>query len=92
MEKEEEENRKFHGQAVTRESFLEWRESFRGEMEKAEEEKRKREEAEEGKKKIGKGEDRMTGRELWEKGLVGKGEEEEDEREVEGIEELAVKE
>jgi hypothetical protein len=48
---EEEENRKFQGTAVTRESFLEWRERFQAEL--AEEERRKREEkeAEEKKKK-----------------------------------------
>lgn len=94
-EREEEENRKFHGQAVTRESFLEWRERFRAEME-AEEERRRREREEkegEGRRKGGRGEERLTGKMLWERGLVGKGEEEDGEvegGEVEGMERLRV--
>jgi len=32
----------------------------------------------------------MTGRQLWERGLAGKGEEEEDDMPVEGIEKLKV--
>ena len=39
---EEEENRKFQGTAVTRETFIEWLEKFKEEIE--EEEKRQREE------------------------------------------------
>lgn len=88
VEKEEEENRKFHGQAVTRESFLEWRGRFGAETEVREEERRKEKEEAEGRKKVGRGEEKMTGRELWEKGLVGKGWEEEEEEEVEGTEKL----
>ena len=73
---EEEENRKFHGTAVTRESFLEWRERFRKEM--AEEELRRKEEKEaEDKKKKAKEEKKLSGRQLWERGMVGKVEEEE---------------
>lgn len=76
---EEEENRKFQGQAVTRESFLKWREEFRQEMEEkkriAEEEK----EAEDKKKRIAKEERKLTGKELWQQGLVGKVDEDEDE-------------
>ena len=37
---EEAENAKFHGEAVTRESFLAWRARFREEMEREEEERR----------------------------------------------------
>lgn len=73
---EEEENRKFHGEKVTKESFLRWREQFL--REKEEEQQRKMEEAaelEKGKKII-KGEDKLTGKELWEKGLAGRGEDE----------------
>lgn len=69
---EEEENRKFQGQAVTRESFIKWREAFHAEMEEkkrvAEEEK----EAEDRKKRIVKEERKLTGKELWQQGLVGK--------------------
>lgn len=77
---EEEENRKFHGTPVTRDTFLAWRERFKEEM--AEDERRRREEleAEELKKKKGaRDEIKMTGRQLWERGLAGKaGEEDED--------------
>ena len=75
---EEEENRKFQGEAVTRESFLKWREEFRKEMEEkkrlAEEEK----ELEEKKKRIAKEERKLTGKELWQQGLAGKGDDEEE--------------
>lgn len=81
---EEAENAKFHGQAVTRETFLAWRERFRMEMEDREEERRREEKEGEGRKKVGKLEDRMSGRELWEKGLVGKVEEEEEEEDGDG--------
>lgn len=76
---EEEENRKFHGTAVTRESFLEWREKFRAEM--AEQEKRDQEEkeAEDRKRRGGKVEEKkLTGRQIWEKGLAGRLEDDEE--------------
>lgn len=76
---EEEENRKFHGTAVTRESFLVWRERFRREMEEEEQRSREEKELEDRKKRGAKEETKMTGRELWEKGLVGKVEEDDDE-------------
>lgn len=74
---EEEENRKFQGEAVTRESFLAWREKFRTEM--AEEEQRRIEEKEaEDKRKRVKEEKKLSGKELWVQGLAGKGDVEED--------------
>lgn len=75
---EEEENAKFHGTPVTRETFLAWREKFMAETD--EEERRKHEEAlaEDKKKKAAKDEIRLTGKQLWERGLVGKGEEDEE--------------
>ncbi|KAH7257220.1 RWD domain-containing protein [Fusarium tricinctum] len=86
---EAEENKKFHGTAVTPESFIKWREGFLKEME----EKRQQEEddrlAELKKAKV-KEPARMSGRQLWEKGLVGKVEEEDDDMPVEGIEKLKV--
>ncbi|CAJ0546196.1 Ff.00g096690.m01.CDS01 [Fusarium sp. VM40] len=86
---EAEENKKFHGTAVTPESFIKWREGFLKEME----EKRQQEEddrlAELKKAKV-KEPARMSGRQLWEKGLVGKVEEEDDDMLVEGIEKLKV--
>lgn len=76
---EEEENRKFQGEAVTRESFLNWRKGFAKEMEEEERAKVEEREAEDKKKRVGREEKKLTGRELWEKGLAGKaGEEDED--------------
>lgn len=68
---EEEENRRFHGTVVNRESFLAWRAKFKAEIEE-EERKRQEEIAAEEKKKKGaaKDESRLTGRQLWEKGLA----------------------
>ncbi|MCJ1248367.1 hypothetical protein MMC30_005584 [Trapelia coarctata] len=68
---EEEENRKFHGTTVTRETFLEWRERFRKEMAEAEERRREEKEADDKKKRV-KTEERLSGKQLWERGLVGK--------------------
>ncbi|KAI1634334.1 RWD-domain-containing protein [Biscogniauxia mediterranea] len=76
---EREENKKFHGDPVTPESFMRWREGFLREME----ERRQREEDErlaELKKARVKEPVRLTGRQLWERGLVGKV----DEGDVEG--------
>ncbi|KAL0260921.1 Protein gir2 [Diplodia seriata] len=91
-EAEEKENAKFHGTAVTRESFLEWRNKFMAELEA--EETRAREEKEEAdKKKRGpKEEKKMTGRELWAKGLAGKGEEDYEEGDVaDGVKKMEIK-
>ncbi|KAL2828902.1 ubiquitin-conjugating enzyme/RWD-like protein [Aspergillus cavernicola] len=71
---EEEENRKFQGTTVNRETFLAWLECFKKEVE--EEEKRKREEKEADEKKANKKapvkeEKKLTGKQLWERGLVG---------------------
>ncbi len=87
---EEVENAKFHGEAVTRESFLVWRARFREEMDREEEERRRVEE--EGKsRKVRIEEGKMSGRELWEKGLVGKVEEEDGEEDaLKGVEGLKV--
>lgn len=60
--KEKEEQKKFHGTKVTKESFETWRKSFREEM-KIDDQIRKRfEDMHNGK---------MTGREIFEKGLAG---------------------
>lgn len=92
---EREENKKFHGTAVTPETFLKWREGFLREME----EQRVRDEedrlAELKKAKI-KEPVKLTGRQLWERGLVGKVEEDEDvdvdeeEGLADGVEQLKV--
>ena len=75
---EREENKKFHGTPVNPETFLKWREDFIKEME----EQRQREEEErlaELKKAKIKEPTRLTGRQLWERGLATGGEEEEGE-------------
>ncbi|KAK1253823.1 hypothetical protein MKX07_001900 [Trichoderma sp. CBMAI-0711] len=87
---EREENKKFHGTPVTPETFMKWREGFLKEME----EKRLREEEErlaEMKKARIKEPVRLTGRQLWERGLAGKGEEEDEEEGLaDGVEQLKV--
>jgi len=93
--KEEEENRRFHGTLVTKEKFLEWREKFRAEMQEKERKQKEEEEAEDKKKKGGTKADekRLTGKQLWESGLVGKGEEDDTEGEdaLAAVEKLQVK-
>ncbi len=92
---EEKEMEKFRGNLVTKERFQEWRLKFRAEIEearkKAEED---REQEEKGKKGGGGGggqgmglgkdgkEKKLSGKELWERGLVGN----DDEEEVDGEE------
>ncbi|RWA12742.1 hypothetical protein EKO27_g2371 [Xylaria grammica] len=86
---EREENKKFHGTPVTPETFLKWRDDFMREME----EQRQREEEErlaELKKAKVKEAPRLTGKQLWERGLVGKGDDEEDEPPIEQVEKLKV--
>lgn len=75
------EEAKFMGEKVTRERFAEWRDRFRALMLEEEDERRRAREEKEGvaagggKKGAGGPGEKMTGRELWEKGLVGKAEE-----------------
>ncbi|KAI0423623.1 RWD-domain-containing protein [Xylaria sp. FL1042] len=86
---EREENAKFHGTPVTPETFLKWRDDFMREMEEV----RQREEEErlaELKKAKVKEAPRLTGKQLWERGLVGKGEEEDEEPPTEQVEKLKV--
>lgn len=91
---EREENKKFHGTPVTPETFMSWREGFRKEMDEM---KVKEDEAEEAaEKKKNRGKDtvvQLTGKQLWERGLVGKieeDEEEDDEVPVEGVEKMGI--
>ncbi|ORX95404.1 RWD domain-domain-containing protein [Clohesyomyces aquaticus] len=87
---EEEENRKFHGTAVTRESFLAWREKFRRQLQEEEQRRLEEKEIDDKKKKI-KEEKRLTGKELWQGGLAGKGgEEDEGEDALAGMEKLKI--
>lgn len=97
VQAEEKENAKFHGEAVTRESFLAWRKNFIEEQRKREEEQEKKaEESMTRGRKLVKEEKKITGRELWERGLVGKIDEEGDEDgegekdALAGVERLAV--
>jgi len=94
---EREENKKFHGTPVTPETFEKWRLEFRKEMEEL---KAREEEAEEtAEKKRNRGKDtviHLTGKQLWERGLVGKIEEDEEYEDdgdlapVEGVEKLQI--
>lgn len=80
-EAEAEDNRKFEGAKVTRESFLAWREEFQREMAEAKAARAAQIEAEE-KKRRGKAEEKkLTGKQLWEQGLAGKTVEEDEEGE-----------
>lgn len=90
---EREENKKFQGTPVNPETFLKWRADFMKEME----EKRAMEEEErlaELKKHKIKEPVKLTGRQLWERGLAGKGDEDVEEDDeglpTEGIEKLKV--
>ncbi|KAJ5606164.1 hypothetical protein N7510_008945 [Penicillium lagena] len=91
---EEEENRKFQGTPVNRETFLEWNARFKQEMEDEEQRKREEKEVEDKKKKASAREEKkLTGRQLWERGLAGKADydEEEDEETVSaGVDKLKV--
>lgn len=78
LAREAEEQKKFHGTKVTKESYAEWREKFRAEMEFEKKDKLRYEQIHGGK---------MTGREVFEKGLAG----DEDELELaEGASKLTV--
>ncbi|TDZ61896.1 RWD domain-containing protein [Colletotrichum trifolii] len=87
---EREENKKFQGTPVTPETFLKWRADFLKEMEEV----RQREEEErlaELKKAKVKEPVKMTGKQLWERGLAGKvDEDDEDGGIAESVEKLKV--
>ncbi|KAG6041859.1 hypothetical protein E4U41_001019 [Claviceps citrina] len=90
---EREENKKFHGTQVTPEAFLRWREGFLREMEERER-KEEEERLAELKKARTKEPVRLTGRQLWQRGLARNADEEADEEAdgvpTEGVEKLAV--
>ena len=91
---EREENKKFHGTPVTPETFKSWREGFRKEMEVLR--IKQVEEDEAADKKRNRGKDivvQLTGKQLWERGLAGKVEEDDfegDDGLVEDVEDLKV--
>jgi hypothetical protein len=87
---EEEENRKFHGTAVTRDSFLKWRAKFREEAEERERREKEEKELEEKKKRGRLEEKKLTGKQLWERGMVGKVDEDDEGAEAEDVDGIAV--
>ena len=90
---EAEENKKFHGTPVTRETFMRWRDAFRKEMQDKEDAANEEERLAELKRNRGKeAEVKLTGRQLWEKGLAGKGGEEEEDFEemAKGMQKVSV--
>ncbi|KAI0999563.1 hypothetical protein K3495_g8634 [Podosphaera aphanis] len=79
LEKEREENKKFHGTLVTPESFASWREAFLKEM--AEIKKREEDQEDAAEKKRNRGKEivlALTGKQLWMSGMVGKIEDDDD--------------
>jgi hypothetical protein len=86
--REEEENRKFQGTAVTVQSFLEWSAKFKKEQEEEELRAREEKESEDKKKKVTKEEKKLTGRQLWERGLAKGDYDEEDDDALPAVEKL----
>lgn len=92
---EEEANRKFYGTKVTKERFLEWHAKFKVEMEEKARIQREEEEAEDKKKGGAKPsnkaeEKRLSGKQLFQRGLAGKEVDIEGEDLTEGVKELKV--
>lgn len=87
---EEEENRKFQGEAVTRESFLRWREEFRSEMEEKKRKEEEEKEAEDKKMRVKKEERKLTGKELWQQGLAKGGDEDDEGEDLSAMKDLKV--
>jgi hypothetical protein len=87
---EEEENRKFQGEAVTRDSFVAWRERFRKEMADEAQRRVEEKEAEDKKKRVAKEEKKLTGKELWQQGLAGKGDEEDEGEDLDALKALKI--
>ncbi|KAI1104181.1 RWD-domain-containing protein [Jackrogersella minutella] len=86
---EREENKKFHGTPVTPETFMKWREGFLKEMEEIRVREEEEKLAELKKAKI-KEPVKLTGRQLWERGLVGKVDEDDDSIPTEQLETLKI--
>lgn len=88
---EREENKKFHGTPVTRDTFIKWREDFIKEMEEAAQREEEERLAELKKARI-KEPTKLSGRQLWEGGLAKGGDdlEEDDDGPAEEMEKLKV--
>lgn len=83
---EAEENRKFEGTKVTPDSFNAWNEGFKAEIAEAKRRAEEQKEVDEKKKRGPKEEKKMTGRELWVKGLAGKVVDEDEDGAVDALE------
>ncbi|KAI8166314.1 RWD domain-containing protein [Colletotrichum sp. SAR 10_86] len=87
---EREENKKFQGTPVTPETFLKWRADFIKEMEELRQKEDEERLAELKKAKV-KEPVKLTGKQLWERGLAGKVDDDDDEGGLtEGVEKLKV--
>ncbi|KAH0426290.1 rwd domain-containing protein [Colletotrichum camelliae] len=87
---EREENKKFQGTPVTPETFLKWRADFIKEMEELRQKEEEERLAELKKAKV-KEPVKLTGKQLWERGLAGKVDDDDDEGGLtEGVEKLKV--
>ncbi|KAF0318713.1 RWD domain-containing protein [Colletotrichum sp. SAR11_59] len=87
---EREENKKFQGTPVTPETFLKWRADFIKEMEELRQKEDEERLAELKKAKV-KESVKLTGKQLWERGLAGKVDDDDDEGGLtEGVEKLKV--
>ncbi|KAE9376844.1 RWD-domain-containing protein [Stipitochalara longipes BDJ] len=91
---EREENKKFHGTPVTPETFKSWRDEFRQGMDALKVKQEEEDEAADKKRNRGKETVvQLTGKQLWERGLAGKVEEDDfdgDDLPVDGIKDLKV--
>lgn len=86
-QEEEKEMEKFKGEKVTRERFLEWQKKFTAEQEELRKKLLEQQEEEELKKRGSSApkEKKLTGKQLFERGLAGSVEEQEDLEDDEGI-------
>jgi hypothetical protein len=80
LAQEAEENKKFTGTPVNRETFMKWRDEFKREMDEKERQQDEADDAEEKRRNRGREKEvKLTGRQLWERGLAGAEQEEEGE-------------
>lgn len=90
---EAEENKKFHGTPVNRETFIKWREEFMKEMEELRIKEEEERVAEMKKARI-KEPVKLTGRQLWERGLAGRADQdlegEDDGVQIEDVQKLKI--
>lgn len=85
-EAEAEENRKFEGTKVTPESYLAWSAKFKQEMADLKKRAEEQKELDEKKKRGPKEEKKMSGKELWVKGIATRAADEEEEEAIDALE------